>query len=294
MAGRTAFTLRVQTGCDEPCAYCIIPATRGRSRSTALEDLVRDVRRIEAAGFNEITLTGVHIGAYGRDLIPTRSLGQLVGALVDATTHAVFRIGSLEPMDCTRDLIERASAGRLAPAFHLPLQHASDRMLQRMRRPYGCADYDALVRTIRRRLPHASIGSDVIVGFPGETDADADRLVEYLADSPLTGLHVFPYSDRPGTAAAALHPKVHGSAVRARGERVREVGRRLAAAFLESLRGTSHRALTIHDGESAVCANGVRIRLDRPQPRNTWVQVTLSVSSDGAVGHVTGPVEVAS
>ncbi len=274
--GRTAFTLRVQTGCDEPCAYCIIPTTRGRSRSAPIEDLVRDLRRIEGAGYREVTLTGVHLGAYGRDLEPASSLTALLRRALDSTRDIVVRIGSLEPMDCTPDLLDLAcSTDRFAPAFHLPLQHASDRVLRSMRRPYTRAQYDELVTELRDRLPNASITSDIIVGFPGEKDDDADVLVDYLETSPLTQLHVFPYSDRPGTEASRMDPKVHGTLIRERSRRVRDVGARLSAAFLETQIPGPHKALTIHDGSAAVTLNGIRCVLTEPQPRKSWVTVRL-------------------
>jgi threonylcarbamoyladenosine tRNA methylthiotransferase MtaB len=282
---RTAFTLRVQTGCEESCSYCVIPSTRGAERSSPVLAIVDELRRVEAAGYKEVTLTGVHLGSYGRDLDPPASLDTLLGAVVEGTRRLRFRLGSLEPMDCTSALIERAASGdRLAPAFHLPLQHASDRVLRAMRRPYTCAEYDRVVGLVRARLPHASITADVIVGFPGETDADFEALIRYLTNSPLTQLHVFPYSDRPGTEAPGFRERVHGTVVRERARTVREVGARLAAAFRSSQAGTLRPALTIGDGSIAVTDNGLKIRIEPPHPRNTLVRVV--VGNDGA-GHAT-------
>src|SRR3954447_24014849 len=135
VAGRAAFTLRVQTGCAEPCSYCIIPATRGTPRSIATAEILREVTRVTAAGFKEIALTGVHVGSYGRDLNPASSLIQLLRALDFPNT--LFRISSLEPMDCSREIVDLVAASHcFAPHFHLPLQHASNRVLTAMRRPY--------------------------------------------------------------------------------------------------------------------------------------------------------------
>ncbi len=241
VAGRTAFTLRVQTGCAEPCSYCIIPSTRGRPRSVPLQDLLREVERVAASGFKEIALTGVHLGSYGRDLTPATSLIELLRALDDvgrsatlsgSRSQVLFRISSLEPMDCTREIVDLvAGSPSFAPHFHLPLQHASNRVLSAMRRPYTLEYYSALVDDIRARLPQASIGSDIIVGFPGETDDDVEQLLSYLETSPLTHLHVFPYSDRPGTAASLMNGKVQGAAIRERGRKVREIGSAPDAAF---------------------------------------------------------------
>ena len=284
LAGRTAFSLRAQTGCDEPCAYCIIPATRGRPRSVPAGDLLQEVERVAAAGFKEIALTGVHLGSYGRDLSPATSLINLLHALETAMTgrDILFRISSLEPMDCTRDIVDLVAATRhFAPHFHLPLQHASNRMLAAMRRPYTVEYYASLVDDVRRLMPHASIGSDVIVGFPGETDGDFDRLAAYLERSPLTHLHVFPYSDRPGTEATALSPKVPGAVIRERARHIREAGRRLTERFQASQVGTTHRALTLDDGSVAVTGNYIKVRIPRGRARNEWVRLRLTSQHDG-------------
>jgi threonylcarbamoyladenosine tRNA methylthiotransferase MtaB len=283
--GRTAFTLRVQTGCEESCAYCIIPSTRGSSRSMPLESLVTDVRRIEGAGYREVTLTGVHLGAYGRDLAPRRTLLDLLDTLLGATDRLVFRLGSLEPMDCPSAIVRLAEGtDRLAPAFHLPLQHASDRMLLAMRRPYTRAQYAASVDEVRKRLPHAGLTADVIVGFPGEGDEDVEALVSYLETSPLTQLHVFPYSDRPGTEATAMSGKVHGTAVRHRGALVRAVGEHLAARFRASQDGRECRVLTIDDGRIGVTDTGLRVPVEDGHLRNEHIRVRLALEGGRLVG----------
>ena len=280
VAGRTAFTLRVQTGCAEPCSYCIIPSTRGTPRSVPLNDILREVERVTAAGFKEIALTGVHLGSYGRDLEAGASLIGLLRALDFPDT--LFRISSLEPMDCSRQIVDLVAASdRFAPHFHLPLQHASDRLLDAMRRPYTIEYYASLVDTIRARIPEASIGSDIIVGFPGETDDDFERLVSYLERSPLTHIHVFPYSDRPGTLASAMPGKVNGVVIRERGRQIREIGQRLTQRFRESLVGTTHRALTLEDGTLAMTGNYVKVRIPPGRARNEWVRVRLTSQHDG-------------
>jgi threonylcarbamoyladenosine tRNA methylthiotransferase MtaB len=296
--GRTAFTLRVQTGCAEPCSYCIIPSTRGRPRSTPISDLLREIERVAALGFKEIALTGVHLGSYGRDLTPPASLADLLSAIgqwvrLKADTTAVvrsvrlqpdyvFRISSLEPMDCTPEIVRLvASSDCFAPHFHLPLQHASNRVLAAMRRPYTIEQYAALVDELRARIPKASIGSDVIVGFPGETDADFDELAGYLAGSPLTHVHVFPYSDRPGTPASRLQPKVHGAVVRERARRIRDIARDLTRRFRDDQVGTVHRALTLEDGSLVVTGNYLKVRIPPGRARNDWVRVRITSHDDG-------------
>ena len=154
-AGRTALTLRVQTGCEETCSYCIIPSTRGMSRSRPLEYVGEDVRRAVDAGYKEIVMTGVHLGSYGRDLTEGSSLAALIRMLRDWPADVLFGVSSLEPMDCTPEIVEMvASSQRIAPHFHLPLQHGSDAMLRAMRRPYTVPYYRSLIDRIKTVLPH--------------------------------------------------------------------------------------------------------------------------------------------
>ncbi len=300
VAGRTAFTLRIQTGCAESCSYCIIPTTRGKPRSVPRHQVIREVERVAAAGFKEIALTGVHLGSYGRDLTPPSRLLDLLRVLdtwsrrsdgvgrTEAPSPAglLFRISSLEPMDCCPELVDLvAESNAFAPHFHLPLQHASDRTLSAMRRPYSLGYYASLVDSIRTRMPEASIGSDIIVGFPGETDDDFAQLASYLECSPLTHLHVFPYSDRPGTEAAAMTPKVHGAAIRERARQVREIGNRLTDRFHASQIGATRCGLTLEDGTLVVTDNYVKVRIAAGLPRNQWARVTIT-GIDPIVGTV--------
>jgi threonylcarbamoyladenosine tRNA methylthiotransferase MtaB len=277
IAGRTAWTLRVQTGCDEACSYCIIPTTRGRGKSAAIARILAEVARVIAAGFKEIAITGVHLGSYGRDLRPRSSLLDLLVALDSVSEDVLFRVSSLEPMDCTPEIVDLVAASpRLAPHFHLPLQHGSDRMLSAMRRPYSAGYYAHLAASIRRQMPHAAIGSDVIVGFPGETDEDFADMVRYLESSPLTSIHVFPYSDRPGTDAAQIKEKVPGPIVRARGQRVRDIASALALRFRQSQTGSVRRGLTLEDGTLVVTDNFLKVRIPPGLPRNSWTRVVVT------------------
>jgi threonylcarbamoyladenosine tRNA methylthiotransferase MtaB len=291
VAGRTAFTLRVQTGCAEPCSYCIIPTTRGTPRSVPIDSVQREVARVAAAGFKEIALTGVHLGSYGCDLTPGTSLLELLLALEKVaqglSPAVLFRISSLEPMDCTTEIVDLvARSDRFAPHFHLPLQHASNRVLLAMRRPYTIEQYAALVDGIRARIPNASIGSDIIVGFPSETDADFEQLCGYLERSPLTHLHVFPYSDRPGTVASTMRDKVPGAVVRERGRRIRDIGQQLTTRFRESQAGTTHRALTLEGGAVAVTGNYLKVHIPPGRRRNEWIHVRIVDACEPLTAHV--------
>ena len=285
LAGRTAFTLRVQTGCDQTCSYCIIPSTRGRGRSRPIDEVLSEIDRVARAGYREVAITGVHLGSYGRDLGDGSSLSVLLNAIERRAFGLRFRISSLEPMDCLDEIVDLvAGSDCFAPHFHLPLQHASDRMLVVMCRPYTLAYYRRLVGRIRGELPHASIGTDVIVGFPGETDGDFAVLQSYLVASPVTHVHVFPYSDRPGTVAATLPEKVHGALVRERAATIRTIGRDLNRRFHRDQEGTVRPGLTIEDGTLVVTDNYLKVRVPPGLPRNEWVKVALTGSGDSLVG----------
>jgi len=285
--GRTAYFLRAQTGCDECCAYCIIPSTRGPSRSRPLEDIVAEAYRASRAGFRELILTGVHLGSYGRDLRPPRSLLGLLRALDEGGGDLLYRISSIEPMDCPPAVIDLlAQSGRFAPHVHLPLQHASDRMLDAMRRPYSVHSYRRMLDSIRERLPDAAIGTDLIAGFPGETDSDFRRCLDFLDESPLTSVHVFPYSDRPGTAAAAMTPKVDGETARARAGALRARALDLHRDFQQSQVGRVRRGLTLEDGTVVLTDNYLKVRIPQGHARNERVDVRLMAAGEPMTGVV--------
>jgi threonylcarbamoyladenosine tRNA methylthiotransferase MtaB len=289
VAGRTAFTIRAQTGCEERCSYCIIPSTRGASRSRPVADVVHEVTRAVDSGFREVAVAGVHLGSYGRDLRPGAALLDLLTALDAIDRNVVYRVSSLEPMDCTPDVVDFiARSGRFMPHFHLPLQHASDRMLAAMRRPYTLEYYRRLVDGIHARLPQASIGSDMIVGFPGETDDDFAANLDYLPSSPLTHLHVFPYSDRPGTEASRMGGKVHGAVIRERGTELRDIGTGLARRFRESQIGSVRPGLTLDDGTLVVTDNYLKVRIPEGLPRNETVRVRLVSNGSEIRGELVG------
>jgi threonylcarbamoyladenosine tRNA methylthiotransferase MtaB len=276
LGGRTMWTLRVQTGCDEPCAFCVIPRTRGRSRSRPLEEVLAEVDRAARDGYLEMAFTGVHLGAWGRDLVPPAALEDLLAAVAAHPAPVVVRVSSLEPRDCTHAVREvLASSPKFAPHFHLPLQHPSDRLLRAMRRPYDLGSYAALVGDVRARWPEASIGSDVLVGFPGETDDDHMLALAWLEQSPLTHLHVFPYSDRPGTEAASMVGRVHGTVVRRRAEDVRRVGRALSDRFRAAAVGSVRPGLTTGDGTLVVTDNYLKVSVPPGVPRNRRVRVRI-------------------
>jgi threonylcarbamoyladenosine tRNA methylthiotransferase MtaB len=207
----------------------------------------------------------------------------LLRALNDLRVDVTFRLSSLEPMDCSPAIVDliASSGGRFAPHFHLPLQHASNRMLAAMKRPYTLAYYRGLLDSIVSRMPHASIGSDMIVGFPGETVDDFGENLAYLPGSPLTHLHVFPYSDREGTSASGMSEKVDGPTIRSRGAQLRAIGSTLTKAFHDRQRGTVRPGLTLEDGTLVVTDNYLKVRIPAGVNRNERVQVRLLSATEG-------------
>ncbi len=277
VVGRVAFMLRVQTGCDQPCSYCVIPSTRGTGRSLDAAHVLRAVTHAADCGFHEVVLTGVHLGSYGRDGDARGTLLGLLRALDDHPSTVTYRISSLEPMDCPTDIIDLvAASGRFAPHFHLPLQHASDTVLRRMRRPYTLDVYRGAVDRIRTLMPDAAIGSDLIAGFPGETDDDAARTRDYVSGSPLTYLHVFPYSPRPGTEASSLSDRVPGPLVRERARVLRDLGATLSRRFREGLVETVRAGLTLEGGRVVLTDNYLKVPVAPGRDGNQRVRVRIT------------------
>jgi threonylcarbamoyladenosine tRNA methylthiotransferase MtaB len=237
--GRTRALLKVQDGCDSFCAFCIVPFVRGRSRSLPLEDAVAQARRLLEAGFHEIVITGADLGRYGWDLGDRALLPRLVERILSLPGRHRVRLSSIEPNKVDPVLVEWLSREpRLCRHLHLPLQSGSARMLAAMRRTYAPSEYLSLCERAAANGP-MGIGADVIVGFPGETEDDFDRTVRLLQSAPVTYLHVFRYSARPGTAAARLTETIEPAAARARSERLRALGEEKARSFRASLVGST-------------------------------------------------------
>jgi threonylcarbamoyladenosine tRNA methylthiotransferase MtaB len=203
---RTRSFLKVQDGCDYGCSYCTIPAARGRSRNPAIATLIGEAERIAAEGVREIVLTGVNIGDFGKST--GNSFADLLRELVKVNGIERYRISSIEPNLITDEIIEMSGEGKILPHFHIPLQSGCNRILGLMRRRYTRQIFASRIMKIKERFPFAGIRADVIVGFPGETASDSEETYAFLREMPLTYLHVFTFSERPGTPAEKLSPKV--------------------------------------------------------------------------------------
>ncbi|NDY42376.1 tRNA (N(6)-L-threonylcarbamoyladenosine(37)-C(2))-methylthiotransferase MtaB [Dissulfurirhabdus thermomarina] len=232
---RTRAFVRVQDGCDAFCSYCIVPFARGHSRSLPPELVHRQVESFARAGVREVVLTGIHLGAYGQDLSPRRVLLDLLRELAPAFPEVLFRLSSLEPLEITDTLVHwAAGTPNLAPHWHVPLQSGSARILARMNRRYTPGEYAERLHRLREAMPRAAIGADVLVGFPGEEDADFLETLSFLEGLPVTYVHAFPYSARPGTLAAALPGQVPSAVKKARVRAVRALGETKRTAFHEA------------------------------------------------------------
>src|SRR5271170_166651 len=292
MAGdRTRPILKIQDGCNNRCSYCVIPFVRGRSRSLPPDGVVREVRMLRAAGAKEIVLSGINLGSYGRDLVPRVALGSVVRRILDETSLDQLRFSSIEPQDVTEDFVALvASSDRLARYFHIPLQSGSDRILRAMHRWYRTGHYAERVKLIRRILPDAAVGADVIVGFPGETEADFRSTFDCVERLPFTYLHVFSFSERPGTAAATLADQIPLATIRERARALRELGQRKSEAFRASQSGRTLRALTLARGgdgwTEALTGNYLKVRIAGRHPANQWHHVNLG--SDGGADAIAG------
>ena len=238
LRGHTRAFLKIQEGCNYSCTYCIIPSARGLSRSVASEEVLRQVRILADAGFVEIVLTGIHLGSYGQDLTPKTDLVSLLEKIAASRLIARLRLSSLDPREVPGHLLElMADSDVICPHLHMCAQAGCDRILKQMRRNYDTAYYRELLFKVRANLPEAALGTDIIVGFPGETEEEFERSLEFFASLPLTYFHVFPFSVRRGTLAATLADQVPGAVKKLRAAEMRKLGTHKKEAFYRSFVG---------------------------------------------------------
>jgi len=227
---RTRGFLKIQDGCDNRCSYCIVPLARGNSRSAFPHDVVSQFERMVEAGCPEVVLTGIHIGTYGSDLGTGTTLTEMVQMLLSVRGQARIRLSSIEPGEVTDELISALGNG-LCRHLHIPLQSGDDGILASMKRRYTAGFYLDLLEKISKRGPHVALGADVMVGFPGEGEREFQNTVNLVERSPLTHLHVFSYSPRPGTPAAQMKSQVPENVKKQRSEALRSLGRKKNLIF---------------------------------------------------------------
>ncbi len=236
--------IKIQEGCNASCSYCIIPAARGKSRSVPTRFLIDQVRHLEQCGYEEVVLTGIHIGRYGRDSGCGTNLTGLVHMLLDGTEHVRLRLSSIEVTEVADGLISLISeTDRVAPHLHIPLQSGDDSVLSSMKRPYHSALFRDVIEKLKSRIPPMAIGTDIIVGFPGETDVQFRNTYLFVRDLPINYFHVFNFSRRPGTAAFAMPGQVSPDVRKRRSAKLRKLGNSKRRVFMKSIIGTREHGL---------------------------------------------------
>ncbi len=323
---RTRPNLKVQDGCDNRCSFCVIPYVRGQSRSLKMDRIIGEVSRLVEAGYREVVISGINLGRWGRDLasdrphVGTAALGgpgeqsspgfssqvsrklesesrkstleDLIRAILTQTSLEKIRISSVEPMDWSDELIDLvATSPRIAKHAHVPMQSGSDTVLRRMHRKYRPWHYREKIEKIHAAMPDAAIGADVMVGFPGETDAEFEETRKMIEDLPFTYLHVFSYSARPGTPAAEMKNQVPVHVARDRNRILRELASEKKLAFMRSFVGKTLEAITLNvmgsdsDGEftEALSDNYLKIRLQGRHEANRWQAATVQKVATGSL-----------
>jgi threonylcarbamoyladenosine tRNA methylthiotransferase MtaB len=313
---RTRPNLKLQDGCDNRCSFCVIPYVRGQSRSLQLEEILREMNALVEAGYHEVVISGINLGRWGRDLAVRPQLSALslqpsansahkhrlttigqqprfedvVRAVLSETRLQKLRISSVEPMDWSDDLIQlMATSPRIAKHAHVPMQSGSDAVLRRMHRKYRPWHYREKIEKIRAAMPDAAVGADVMVGFPGETDSEFQETRRMVESLPFTYLHVFTYSPRPGTPAAAMGNQVPVHVARERNRILRQIAAAKKLAFMQKFAGSVLEAITLNvsgrDGNGeyteALTDNYLSLRLRARHQPNRWIPARIEEVRDG-------------
>ncbi|MGA8489591.1 MAG: tRNA (N(6)-L-threonylcarbamoyladenosine(37)-C(2))-methylthiotransferase MtaB [Terriglobales bacterium] len=285
---RTRPNLKVQDGCDNRCSFCVIPSVRGHSRSLPLTGIISEVNALVEGGYREVVISGINLGRWGRDLDTPLRFERMIHEILDQTNLSKLRISSVEPMDWSDELIGLiANSPRIAKHAHVPMQSGSDRVLRAMHRKYRPWHYRKKVESIRAAMPTAAIGADVMVGFPGESAADFEETRLLIEQLPLTYLHVFTYSARPGTPAAGMPNQVPVHIARERNRILRDLATEKKLAFMKGFVGKTVQAITLNlcDGKSteALTDNYLKLRLQGHHQANQWLQAQVQQVADSTL-----------
>ncbi len=287
--GQTRAFLKIQEGCDLFCTFCIVPMSRGKSRSVEPRKILDSLDRLAAQGFQEVVLTGIHLGGYGEDLDPTVDLTWLLEAIEERRPVPRIRLSSLDPHEISESLMQLLTGSELlCPHLHIPLQWGEDSVLARMRRRYDTTLAREVLSQLRERLPTAALGTDLIVGFPGEGEEEFARGMDFLEESPFTYFHVFPYSVRSGTTAAKFSDKVPPAVITTRARQVRTLGERKKADFARQFVSATLPVLFEHTRDKAsgllkgYSRNYLRVLAEGSDTdMNREVPVSITRTSDG-------------
>lgn len=288
---RTRAMLKVQDGCTNFCTYCIIPYTRGPIRSAPLETAVAQAKQLEQAGYREIVVTGIEIAGWGKDLPGKPPVWLLIAEICKAVPHLRIRLGSLEPRIVTEEFAA-ALAGfqNLCPQFHLSMQSGCDTVLARMKRKYNTEEYMESLERLRNAFPGCAITTDMIVGFPGETEEEFEKSLSFIRQCRFADMHIFPYSRRPGTPAAEMPGQLPNAVKEERSHRAIAVAQDMSRCYHQALLGTTQAVLVEGmEGEHSVghAMNYVKIYIPGAYPRNEIQTVAVkSLYGDGVTGEV--------
>lgn len=284
---RTRPNLKVQDGCGNRCAFCIIPSVRGPSRSAPAESILAQMQDL-AERYQEVVLSGINLGRWGRDLPGQPRFTALLRQILGKTAISRLRISSVEPMDWSEEMFELMAANpRIAQHIHIPLQSGSDAVLKRMFRRYKTRHYAGRLQSAWRRIPDAAFGADVMTGFPGETEAEFQETVRFIENQPFTYLHVFTYSERPGTAAAASPDVVPVEVRRERTERLRALSDCKKKEFERRMTGRVLSAVTLEERGMALTSNFLRVRMAHERPPNQIVDLRIGAASPFGLSEAT-------
>jgi threonylcarbamoyladenosine tRNA methylthiotransferase MtaB len=282
LGDRTRPNLKIQDGCNNRCSFCIIPFVRGRSRSAPPEQVIAQVRAL-AVKYREVVLSGINLGRWGRDFEGRGRLVDVLRRLLDETAIERLRLSSVEPMDFSDDLLKlMAESPRIAKHVHAPLQSGSDTVLRRMHRKYRPRHYADRIWKAREWMPDCAVGADVMTGFPGETEEEFEQSRAFIESLPFTYLHVFTYSERPGTPAAESAAQVPMEARKRRTHVLRDLAAHKNRQFRASMIGRTLSAVTMEDGHIALSGNYLKIVLASKREANQIVDVRIGgVTADG-------------
>lgn len=262
---RTRVQMKVQDGCDNRCTYCIVPTVRGKSRSRSIQSVVEHVRRKVRAGYQEVVLTGIHLGDYHPEDDQRYDLGDLIAALLQETEIPRLRVSSLEPEDFKLEWLEHWESPRMCRHFHLPMQSGSDAILRRMARRYNSERYHTIITTAKRQIPGVAISTDIITGFPGESDEDFEATYQLAQELEFAKAHVFRFSARQGTAAARMRGQIKDEIKKARSQRLLELNEEHSRKFRQSFLGEQVEVLIEqykHGKWEGLTDNYLRVELD--------------------------------
>lgn len=291
-ADRTRPNLKIQDGCNNRCSFCIIPFVRGHSRSSSADLVVEQVRNL-AGRYREVVLSGINLGRWGREPGSRMRLAGLLRRLLDETGIERIRLSSVEPMDFSDDLLGvMAESPRIARHVHAPLQSGSDRILRRMHRKYRPRHYENRILTARALMPDAAIGADVMVGFPGETDADFDESRAFIERLPFTYLHVFTYSERPGTPAAEMADQAPMAVRKSRNRMLRELAATKNLEFRRRMIGKKLSVVTLEETRAALSDNYLKVQLAEERPSNQLVEIEIGGISESGIREQAGALRV--